>query len=130
LTASLSGAAELHAARLTELELDSAGTAEIRIDRLDGPGTVALHGGGELAISAGTMPSLRLEASGAGDIRVDGDEIGALDVALAGAGDAEIHATVRDATLEITGIGSIAVDKVTGKADRKILGLGDIEIGS
>jgi hypothetical protein len=125
-----SGAAELHAERLSGLDLDSAGATEIRIDRLDGPGTVALHGGGELTIRDGRMPSLRLESRGAGEIQVEDGEIGTLSISLAGAGDAEIQASVRDATLEILGIGNISVDKVSGKVSRKILGLGNIDIGS
>jgi len=126
----LSGAADLHAERLSSLELDSAGAAEIRIDRLDGPGAVALRGGGELTIADGAMPSLKLESRGAGEIQVEGGEIGTLNISLAGAGNAEIQASVRDATLEILGVGDIEVDKVTGKLSRKILGLGNIDIGS
>jgi Putative auto-transporter adhesin, head GIN domain len=126
----LSGAVELHAERLSSLDLDSAGAAEISIDRLDGPGVVALRGGGELTIADGTMPSLKLDSRGAGEFQVESGEIGTLTISLAGAGDAQIRAPVRDATLEILGVGNIDIDKVTGQVSRKILGLGNIDIGS
>jgi|GEM_PF-2420036 hypothetical protein len=125
----LSGASELHAEHLSSLDLDSAGAAEIHIDRLDGPGVVVLHGGGEVTISDGKMPSLNVDSRGAGEIEVEGGEIGTLDISIAGAGNAEIHAPVRDATLKIAGIGNIEVEKVTGTVHRDIAGLGNIDIG-
>jgi hypothetical protein len=126
----LAGAGELHVQRITALELSSAGAAEIRIDQLDGPGAVTLAGAGEVTIGGGTMPKLKLESGGAGAFNVKGGEIGTLDISLAGAGDAEIHAPVQDATLEIAGIGSIHVDKVTGTVHRSsVSGIGSIDIG-
>jgi hypothetical protein len=127
---STSGAADLHAERITQLDLDSAGAADITIDRLDGPGAVSLKGGGDFTISDGAMPSLHLETLGAGDVRVEDGQIGTLDISIAGAGNAEIHAPVQDANLEIVGLGNIEVEKVTGKVNRKVLGIGNIEIGS
>jgi len=127
---STSGATDVHAERLTALDLDSAGAVDIKIDRLDGPGVVALKGGGNFTISDGAIPSLHLDSRGAGDVRVEDGQIGVLDISLTGAGNAEIHALVQDANLEIIGLGNIEVEKVTGKINRKILGLGNIEIGS
>jgi hypothetical protein len=126
----VTGAAELRAETLSSLDLDSAGAAEIQIERLDGPGLVGLHGGGDLTISGGTMPKLKLETHGAGLIQVDSGEIALLDISMAGAGNAEIHANVKDASLEIIGIGLIAIDKVTGQVRRSIVGLGSIDIDS
>ena len=124
------GAADLHAERITALDLDSAGAADIQIDRLDGPGVVALKGGGDFTISDGAMPSLHLESRGAGDVRVEDGQIGMLDISIAGAGNAEIHAPVQDANLEILGLGNIEVEQVTGKVNRKIIGIGNIQVGS
>jgi hypothetical protein len=130
LKAELAGAGELRIQRITALDLRSAGAAEIRIDRLDGPGSLALAGAGEVTIGDGTMPKLKLESDGAGAFHVKGGEIGTLDISLAGAGDAEIHAPVQDASLEIAGIGNIHVDKVTGTVHRSsVSGFGNIEIG-
>ena len=126
----VSGAAELRAETLSSLDLDSDGAADIRVERLDGAGLVGLHGGGALTIAGGTMPRLKLETHGAGEIQVDGGEIALLDISIAGAGNAEIHADVKDASLEIIGIGRIAVDKVTGKVRRSIVGIGSIDIDS
>lgn len=126
----VTGAAELRAEALSSLDLDCAGAAEIRVEQLDGPGLIGLHGGGDLTIAGGTMPKLKLETHGAGEIQIDGGEIALLDISMAGAGNAEIHAAVKDASLEIIGIGRIAVDKVTGKVRRSIVGLGAIDIDS
>jgi hypothetical protein len=126
----LAGAAEIHAEQLSRLDLDSAGAAEIRVDRLDGPATAVMKGGGSITIGDGRITSLNVDSRGAGEITVKAGEIGTLDLSLAGAGDATIHAIVQDATLTISGIGNIEVKRVTGKVHREIHGIGNIDIGS
>jgi hypothetical protein len=126
----LSGAGEVHAGRLSGLDFDSAGVAEIRVDRLDGPGTATLRGGGAVTIGGGNMTSLHLDSHGAGAITVESGEIGTLDLSLAGAGDAAIHARVQDATLKIFGIGNIEIKHVSGTVHREVHGIGNIDIGS
>jgi len=126
----LAGAGEIHAELLSSLDLDSAGVVDIKVDRLDGPATATLRGGGSMTIGDGRMTSLHVDTHGAGEISVKAGEIGTLDLSLSGAGDAGIHARVQDATLKIFGIGNIEVKHVTGTVHREVHGLGNIDVGS
>ncbi|MBI1684820.1 GIN domain-containing protein [Caulobacter hibisci] len=89
--------------------------------------TFVLNGSGQLDIQSYDQPSLSLALNGSGEAYATG-KVKALDLQIAGSGEAELSAlNVTDAKVEIAGSGEAKLGP-TGEADVQIAGSGDVTL--
>jgi hypothetical protein len=129
LQAHLAGSGDLTAEAVADLDLNIAGSSDVRIGQLTGAADIRIAGSGDVKIASATIPSLKIDVRGSGNVSVDQGRIDMLAAAVAGSGDLKIHATVKDASLATVGSGDIEVAKVTGSLSSSKAGSGSIRAG-
>lgn len=108
----------------------SAGSGDIRIDRVDGQRfSGALAGSGSLDIAALAAATAELLSQGSGGMTVKGN-VGALTVNVAGSGEVDGSGlTARSATVSVAGSGDVKA-RVAGPATVTVMGSGNVDLGS
>lgn len=133
----VSGEIALAMAGSSDVRLYDAGTASVSLAG-DGDATigvvrngitVSIAGSGDLIASRVDGPT-NIAVQGSGDVTIRDGRASVLSVAIAGAGDV-IHNGVADRLdAAILGSGDVRVRRVTGQVTRRVLGGGDIVVGS
>jgi hypothetical protein len=129
LRAGLAGSGNVTVETATDLDLNIAGSSDVRIAQLTGPADIRIAGRGGVKIADAAVPSLKIDVRGSGNVSVDQGRIGTLTAAVAGSGNLRIKADVQDATLSTVGSGNIDVAKVSGTLSSTKAGSGSIRIG-
>ena len=126
---SLSGSGEVRADRIQSpaLAIAIAGSSDVRIDQVDTDTLgVSVAGSGDFT-AAGRADTQGIRIAGSGDVRTKGLIGKVVKIAIAGSGDAQVHA---NETLEVTIAGSgDVIYEGSPKITQKIMGSGNVRAG-
>lgn len=106
----------------------TAGSGDIRIDRVDSPRFAgSISGSGDLEIAALRAPETNFSVTGSGGIRAAGTSQHA-NASVTGSGDIDLSGLeATDATLAVVGSGDVSI-RATGTAAIQIQGSGDVTV--
>jgi hypothetical protein len=128
LTLELSGAGAAEIGEAGESHLRSSGAGDVTIHHLRGDIEVKSSGAGNLTVDDIEAASVNLRASGHSDIKFGKGSIGNFTLDSAGASNAVVNATVKDAKISVSGAGDVKFAKLTGHLDQSISGIGNVTV--
>jgi hypothetical protein len=124
----ISGGVKLHADATGPLTLNMSGGAEINIAQSTGSARAELSGGGSVRIDRAAWQALTLSVSGGSDFRVARGQIGRVTIDLSGAAVIDLGGVASDASVEMSGAGSVRFAKLTGHLTKAIDGVGTVTV--
>jgi hypothetical protein len=145
-SASSSGAGDIHLATAGEVEISSsgsgdftvgdiqalksaqAGSGDISVGRVFGPAELSLAGSGDARL-AGVRGPVEISIAGSGDVRINEGVAPKFSVSIAGSGDVSFGGTAGDVDVSIAGSGDVSVARATGHVEKNVIGSGDVRVG-
>lgn len=122
-----SGVVTAGAAR--NVSADIAGSGELSLTTVSGNADLDIAGSGTVTMASLTG-DLSADAAGSGNVTVRGGSVGEANIDMAGSGDIEINAPVRNLIVSMVGSGDVEVTGVVGDLEAEIAGSGNVTAAS
>lgn len=130
LNADVAGSGTLATGAIAEAaSVDMAGSGNVTIASLNGSLSTDGAGSGSISVQGGALTDAKVELAGSGQVDIAAP-VRQLEVSILGSGDVDVQGVVGDLTAEVAGSGRVSARSVTGTVHREILGSGQVEIGS
>jgi hypothetical protein len=129
-SADIAGSGELTLTTISNgADLDIAGSGTVTMASLTGDLSADAAGSGNVNVQGGSVGEANIDMAGSGDIEIAAP-VRNLVVSMVGSGDVEVTGVVGDLEAEIAGSGNVTAASVTGNVRQEVFGPGDVTIGS
>ncbi len=125
----MAGAGSVTVASAVGLNLDMAGSGDVRVDALTGELKVDGAGSGDIDIRGGAVTLADISSAGSCSLTAPTLAVETAKIDMAGSGEVKLGA-IGDLDVEIMGSGTVDVASVRGRNNRRIMGSGEVNVGS
>lgn len=129
LTLFASGSGDTWVGHSDSATISLSGSGGVRAGAVARDLSIALDGSGDVAVQS-VSGRLKTSVNGSGDVKILGGQVPRADLTVNGSGNVDIDAPVGDLSAAITGSGDVRARSVSGVVEKRIIGSGDVRVGS
>jgi hypothetical protein len=123
------GSGDVRAGEAASADIAVAGSSDVSTRALRGALHARVTGSGDLSV-ASVSGALDAHVAGSGDVVVHGGTVSTMRVGVTGSGDVRFDGVAESLDASIAGSGDVTVHKVIGPVTRRVVGSGDITVGT
>lgn len=125
----LSGAGHVEAGAVGPLRFSGAGTSLVSIGVVHGAARFDLSGDDKVIVARIVADQVTVDMSGSGLLALGPGSIANASLSISGSGTIGIRATVGNARADVSGSGHVDIGRVAGRFDRSVSGSGGVSVG-